>query len=128
MRLFDTSSFYLALKTEKSAFLKEAYLLNLTLYEFGNIIWKEINLRKSLTLEEGARILKFSNNLIKSLKIIEPDYEEVLHLAVILKINFYDASFVQAAKQLKVVLVTEDKTLIKAAQKIIKICSLAELK
>ncbi|MCD6368541.1 MAG: type II toxin-antitoxin system VapC family toxin [Thermoproteales archaeon] len=95
--------------------------LDLAAYELGNIIWKECTLRNLISSEDAAskaeqiaRILE----IIEQTKIESPqDFKDTMKLATKLKLTFYDASYLQAAKKMKTPLVTEDNELRKKAEK-----------
>jgi len=127
MRVFDTSSIYLTFKSRKINILKNAYVLTLSVYEFGNIFWKEIKILKAISEEEGLLVLKFFQKKIQEMKIVNPDFVDVLKVALNLNISYYDASFVQAAKRFNVPLITEDKKLKRIASDIIEVYSLSEI-
>ena len=58
MRLiFDSSSIFRAIQTNRIRVLMERHTLDLARYELGNILWKEHALYKRLTTEENLKIL-----------------------------------------------------------------------
>ena len=62
------------------------------------------------------------------MKIVYPDFKKVLDLAIQYKITYYDASFVQIAKEYNVPLITEDKKIINAVGNYITVFNLDALK
>lgn len=127
MRVFDTSSLYTALKKNGIGFLLNAYTLTLAKYEFGNVIWKEVKFAKSITAKEAEKVLNFMSKIFEKMKIIEPDHKYVLKMSTEFNLNYYDASYLQAAYKLQLPLITEDKKLKNAANKHIKVCSFDEI-
>ena len=62
------------------------------------------------------------------MKIVYPDFKKSLSIAIQYNINFYDAPFVQIAKEYNVPLITEDKKLINAVGNYIYALTLNTLK
>jgi len=62
------------------------------------------------------------------MKIVYPDFKKSLSLAIQYNITYYDASFVQIAKEYNVPLITEDKKLINAVGNYISAFNLDALK
>ncbi|VAX37664.1 hypothetical protein MNBD_UNCLBAC01-1658 [hydrothermal vent metagenome] len=127
MNIFDTSSFYLALRKEKSHLLKNTINQSLIKYEIGNVIWKEVDLIKSISKTEGLTILIFVHKIFKTMNIIEPNPQNISTLATDLNITYYDASFIQLAKEKQMPLITEDKKLKKSANKVVTALSLKDI-
>ncbi|MBI4009175.1 type II toxin-antitoxin system VapC family toxin [Candidatus Roizmanbacteria bacterium] len=77
-------------------------------YEVGNSLRSKV-LRKKV--EKSRAFLLFEN--FHELDIVEEDvdYFEVLKLAVLNNLSFYDASYLYLVKQLKIKLLTLDQTL-----------------
>lgn len=127
MRVFDTSSLYTALKKDSIGLLLNAYTLTLAKYEFGNAIWKEVKLAKSITAKEAEKVLNFMSKIFEKMKIIEPDHKSILNIATDFHLNYYDASYLQASYKLQLPLITEDQKLKNAANKHIKVYSFDEI-
>ncbi len=127
MRVFDTSSLYIALKTAHVDLLRNSYALILSKFEFGNLLWKEISLSKSISKHEGLVTFKFFLKNFNKMRIINTDFKKVLSLAVSLNISFYDASFIQAAIKMKAPLITEDQKLKRIASDLVEVASLDDV-
>lgn len=127
MRVFDTSSIYLAVKRGSIGLLMNAYTLTLAKYEIGNAIWKQIRLKKALSPKEGEKVLRVFGKIFHEMEVIEPDYERVLKISTDLRVNYYDASYLQAAQKLRIPLITEDKKLRVVADEYIEAYSLDEI-
>ena len=127
MMLLDTSSIYLAVKKNRTDLLENACGVALSRYEFANIIWKEVCLGKRMTQNDGFMVYRHFQKVFRELRVISPDMNHALRLAVSLKISVYDAAFVQAALKARVPLVTEDKKLLVAASKLTQTFALAEI-
>jgi predicted nucleic acid-binding protein len=98
------------------------HTLDLTRYELGNVIWKECVL-KSVISDEDAR--SKARHVIKVLRTMnieeissEEDFNEVMNLAIELKLTFYDASYLHIARKEGLTLVTEDRELRKKSSKV----------
>lgn len=121
--LFDASSLVGLIrspKEHKAGLLREARILDLTYYEVGNAIWKELELLRIMNNDEAS---KLSNALVKTLdavgtlKLGAGDFEEILALARREKLSFYDSSYLYATKKNEMTLVSEDGKLSKIAKK-----------
>jgi predicted nucleic acid-binding protein len=106
------------MKDKGLIYLKGTIILDLTLYELGNIIWKACHLRRVLSEEEameGAKDLVKVLELARRVQLKGEDVEEVMRLALRLGLTFYDASYLYLAKSKDYVLVTEDEDLLRQA-------------
>jgi predicted nucleic acid-binding protein len=106
------------MKDKGLIYFKGSFILDLTLYELGNIIWKACSLRRVISEEEaleGAKDLAKVLELARRVQLKEEDVEEVMRLALSLGLTFYDASYLYLAKSKDYVLVTEDEDLLKQA-------------
>lgn len=123
--LLDSSAIILILKwlKEKSIEALEGQAtLNLAYYEINNVIWKQYMIEGSIDLKEAinmareiAEILGIMN--IEELKSAE-EIGEAMKYAIEQKLTFYDASYLQKAKNKNYILITEDKELLKKSEKI----------
>jgi predicted nucleic acid-binding protein len=106
------------MKDKGLIYLKGPFILDLTLYELGNIIWKACSLRRVISEEEaleGAKDLAKVLELASRVQLKGGDVEEVMRLAPRLGLTFYDASYLYLAKSKDYVLVTEDEDLLRQA-------------
>src|SRR5579884_2252975 len=102
--LFDASSLFLLIRSSheyrKLHIFDDAGVLELTYYEIGNTIWKESELLKLISKEEGTRL---AGLIVKSLvglqfiKLAAADFAEILEMAKKERLSFYDSSYVYAA-------------------------------
>jgi predicted nucleic acid-binding protein len=119
-RLFDASSIVnLMVKRGSSALdlVKGGHILDLTLYEVGNALWK-LQREKKLTAEEVRHLMGTVSRLTHWVEIVSAsklDLAEVMKRAVESEITFYDASYVVAAKLKGATLITDDAKLARAA-------------
>ena len=89
-------------------------------YELGNAVWKDLHLFKKLTEEEAELLLTVFHKAMLRIRI-EPQLDvserlEVLRNAGSQGISYYDSSYLTSAIRLEATLVTEDKSLRKAAR------------
>ena len=102
--------------------VKENYILDLTLYEIGNALWKEAILLKRISLEEALKTISFIENLRKILiakSLSDEDLlPKVLKISLQQKITYYDAAYITIAQNQKLTLITDDSKLIKTAKKL----------
>lgn len=117
MSLLDASSIFEALRTLSLKPLEGASTLDLARYEVGNAIWKHGNILHTLSQEESKIMIEEASRLFSLLDIADISRGEaaVLDLAGSLKTTFYDASYLHVAKEMKVILVTEDSQLAEKA-------------
>lgn len=118
-RLYDTSALLnLVLKGSGSlSVLQEQAVLDLTIYELGNSIWKISYLQKKITKEEACSLLEVCLTVRTNMKVmnIQGMEEEAKELSVDTGLSFYDSSYLALAKIHNLVLVTDDKRLARAA-------------
>ena len=120
--LIDASALLDLIKRKKKEILNQ-YILDLTIYEIGNAIWKETYLFKTLTKEEALNFMKNFANIKSKLKIItiQNDLKEIMNTAIEEKLTFYDAAYLYFAIKNKLTLITNDKKLYEAAKNKIKV-------
>jgi len=125
--LLDASAFILLIKKAnvQTTFqcLQNSLVLDLTVYEVGNALWKESNLAKFLTPEESKTLEKVAQIILsRTDKILNEDvtFQKIMEIAKTENISFYDSSYIYFAKQKNIKLVTEDQTLKVKAQKYVQ--------
>jgi len=93
-------------------YLKDGYVLTLTLYEVGNALWKEATLLNRLSIDEALLLMEAIEQVYKLLNVISPhDNSLVLKLAHELGLTYYDSSYVVTASELNAELITDDMKL-----------------
>jgi len=132
--LIDASSLMLLMKTANIQtqldHLRTSFLLDLTFYEVGNAIWKETCLTKFLTKNESEVLRnRVQTVLARTDKILSEasNFQKILDISESEKLSFYDSSYLFAAKEKGLVLVTEDKELRTKAEKLVKVQNVATL-
>jgi predicted nucleic acid-binding protein len=132
--LIDASSLMLLMKTANIQteldHLRTSFLLDLTFYEVGNAIWKETCLTKFLTKNESEVLRnRVQTVLARTNKILSEasNFQKILDISASEKLSFYDSSYLFAAKEKGLVLVTEDKELRTKAEKQIEVQNVATL-
>ena len=118
--LFDSSAIISLCSRKKLDKLLEGCTLNLALYELGNAVWRQVCLRKALTLEEGKMALDGLILVVGRLKKAPDSSQGILELAVKEGLTYYDASYLHAAIQSNMVLVTDDEKLSSIAKKFVE--------
>lgn len=119
--------------SDKATELKDAYVdgrLELAapiqiIYEVGNTIWKNPQLTEKDSAEAITSLLQMD------LQLLPPNLQRVsraMELARSNGITFYDASYLQAAEELKTTLLSTDDKQIAAGKGTIKILHLREVK
>ena len=132
--LIDASSLMLLMKTANIQteldHLRTSFLLDLTFYEVGNSIWKETCLTKFLTKNESEVLRnRVQTVLARTNKIPSEasDFQKILDISENEKLSFYDSSYLFAAKEKGLILVTEDKELRTKAEKHVEAQNVATL-
>ena len=126
--LLDANAF-LDLVRRKKRMIVDQYILDLTIYEIGNAIWKEVVLFRTLTKDEAIQFMMDLMNIIQKMNIIRihGDLNEIMGLAIEKHITFYDAAYLYFAMKKGLVLVTNDKKLFNAAKDKIKVLNSREI-
>lgn len=125
--LLDASAFILLIKKAnvQTTFqcLKNSLVLDLTVYEVGNALWRESSLAKYLTPEEAQTLEKVAQIILsRTDKILNEDmtFQKIMEIAKNENLSFYDSSYIYFAKQKNIKLITEDQTLKAKAQKYVE--------
>ena len=121
MKLYDSSAIINLCGQKKIDKLLEGWTLNLVFYELGNAVWKQIHVHKTITTNEANAVLDPLIEIFRKLKKPETeDALEILKIAVKENLTYYDASYIHAAMENGLTLVTDDKQLYKTSQKYVK--------
>ncbi len=120
MYLIDTSALYPLVKSLKENIIDytdQFRILDLTIYEIGNVIWKEY--RRGLIKDLSMTITMFNIILDSIAKIsIRPnDLESIINIALKNNISFYDASYIFVANKYGYILVSEDNDIKRSYEK-----------
>ncbi|MHA1616708.1 MAG: type II toxin-antitoxin system VapC family toxin [Candidatus Njordarchaeales archaeon] len=121
--LFDTNALLDIIRRGRDVILGQ-YILDLTIYEIGNVIWKEVVLFKSLKKDEAKLLLEHLNNIIAKMNVIRisaEDTAEILEISTNKRITFYDAAYLYFAKKRNLILVTNDQKLYNTAKSLVKV-------
>jgi len=121
MNLLDPSAIINLCGEKKIDKLLEGWTLNLAFYELGNAVWKQVHIHKTITSDEANTILSLLTEIFKKLK--KPETEEaleILKIAIKESLTYYDASYIHAAMENSLTLVTDDKQLYTTSSKYIK--------
>ncbi|BCU69982.1 type II toxin-antitoxin system VapC family toxin [Stygiolobus caldivivus] len=109
--VFDASSIIRLISEKRVGVLGGNYTVPLAKFELGNTVWKYVILHKTLSEDEGLRLINIISEVLTTMDVIDVDEVEVEKVALTYKLSFYDASYVQLAIGLSLPLVTEDKKL-----------------
>jgi len=115
--LIDASSIQTALRTlkaEAAPLLKDQTILDLTIYELGNIIWKETKEKEEAN--ERAKALEKIITIMQIHRIDPNDITPITQNATRHRLTFYDSAYLTMAQKTNTTLVTEDQQLLNAAQ------------
>jgi len=105
-------------------------ILDLTIYEVGNSIWRLTYLDRKITNAQACSLLDSFLRLTQQMQILRIDDIEKEHAKEIsLKegLTFYDSAYLVLAKDKNSMLVTDDATLRRVASKYVKAISSEDL-
>jgi len=103
---------------EKIDELLKGWTLNLSFYEIGKYVWKQVLFHRKLSLDEGKIVLDSLISIFQMMnKVEEINIIASLEIAAKEGITFYDASYIEAAREKEMKLVTDDSKLYEIAKK-----------
>ena len=112
--LLDASALYPILNYLDKVDVSKIYILPLTFYEVGNAIWKEYYIHKKV--KDPITLVTLFQNFMSRLKVLDnPPADKVMKVAIEKGLTFYDAAYVYSAESHGLILVSEDRELIKKA-------------
>ena len=121
MSLFDSSAIINLCGEGKLDKLLDGWTLKLAFYELGNAVWKQVHLYKNIKPEEATVLLGSLIEVFDALKKSKDGNAlDILSKALKEGINYYDASYIQAAIDNGLTLVTDDLQLYNASKKYVK--------
>ncbi|MDK2384509.1 MAG: type II toxin-antitoxin system VapC family toxin, partial [Candidatus Korarchaeota archaeon] len=113
--LVDASAFYpLAFIEGGEYVLVDSYIMDLTVYEIGNIIWKRTR-RGLVDFSEVIASMEDLFGLVEILRIDHLDLREIETMAVKQGLTFYDSAYLYYSERKDLILVTEDQELAEKA-------------
>jgi predicted nucleic acid-binding protein len=122
--VMDASSFLLIIKKqgEKAAkVLKTCATIPLIYYEIGNALKTSTIVHQYITQEEAVETLRGIHLGLELMKILEQetidDFIEILSNGIKYGLTYYDSAYLTLAMKHEATLITEDKSLGKAAEK-----------
>ena len=115
--LFDASALFLLIQRDdiisKVDVLRNIHVLHLTIYEVGNVLWKETYIFKRI--KNPYRFVDLVQEILRYINLLnDPPLSEVLKLSLSRGLTFYDSSYVYVAENIGMTLVTEDKQILKS--------------
>lgn len=118
MILYDASVFINHARDQKLDC--SAHILDLTYYEVGNALWKQVTKLKILDSAGAAATIELLKNWENVLQLRASDLQGIFGSATELNISFYDATYVFYAKKHGFELHTCDKVLYEKAKNVVK--------
>lgn len=125
-RLFDASAVVNIIVnrgSEATKLLGNYIILDLTIYEVGNSIWRLCYLEKKITYDEACKFLKSFLSLTQHMMVLSINgiEENAKKYSLEKGLTFYDASYVAVSENQNLLLVTDDDRLAKVASKHVKV-------
>lgn len=127
MNLLDASAFLNLCSRGRVGKLSGSSILSLTWYEVGNAIWKQV--RRGRMSEDLAReFLETVLQVMANLEVLNPsNWLKILDIALEESLSFYDASYIQVARERDLRLVTDDKRLYEVARRYVEVARSEEI-
>ena len=114
MKLIDTSILYEIISERETDVIRNSFILDLTIYEFGNAVWKQHKFFGIPKKECVGLIENFSKLGLRIIRINLNDLTEITEVAIKQGITVYDASYIFYAKKHSLELLTSDEKMKKA--------------
>ena len=128
MSIFDSSSIINLCGEKKISKLIEGWTINLTFYELGNAVWKQVYAYKTIDENEANKLLDALMEVFMRLRKPEKENSlEILKIALKEGLTYYDAAYIQAAIENKLALVTDDKQLLEVGKKYVRVSTSDEI-
>jgi len=128
MNIFDSSSIINLCGEKKISKLIEGWTINLTFYELGNAVWKQVYAYKTIDENEANKLLDALMEVFMRLRKPEKENSlEILKIALKEGLTYYDAAYIQAAIENKLALVTDDKQLLEVGKKYVRVSTSDEI-
>lgn len=126
--IFDASAIYKLVHAGKAKALADGTTLDLAAYELGNAVWKAVA-SKSIDQSQGLKLINFLEEILGKMETVSAaaHLDEVLDLAVKIRLTFYDAAYLHASIKRNKPLVTEDNVLYNAAKQFTTVRKAEEL-
>jgi predicted nucleic acid-binding protein len=116
--LFDSSAILNLAGTRAASELLEGHTTGLSEFEIGNALWRQATRGGKFSVQEAAKAFDKIIGLLSLMSLVEnPPPTQTLELAVSEGLTYYDASFLLAAIDSGLPLVTDDAALLKAASR-----------
>jgi len=115
--IFDSSAIINLCGEKKTEKLLDGWTINLAIYELGNAVWKQVKVYRRITVDEANLLLDSLTEVFKRLR--KPSSEnplKTLEIAVKEDLTYYDASYISAAVENNLTLVTDDEKLYNAGK------------
>lgn len=132
--LFDASALVNLLVSRGGVALELARgndILDLTIYEAGNALWKLSILRKEISTTEAdsllSTLLRTATEHMYVVKVSDIDHMSVASLARSERVSYYDAAYISATRERKRQLVTDDARLAAIGSRFVKVKRSADL-
>jgi len=128
MNLFDSSAIINLCGEKKIDKLLGGWTINLAFYELGNAVWKQVHVNKTITVVEANTVLDPLIEVFKRLRKPKAEHAlEILKIALKENLTYYDASYIHAAMENGLKLITDDEQLKKVSKKYVKTVTSEEL-
>ncbi len=115
MKIYDASAFFERIL--KKEIEPDAFVIDLTVYEMGNITLKHERKLKTISREEAISILTILSEWSPVIFIRPEETPFIYQTASNLELTFYDAAYIFFSQKFNATLETCDKTLYERAKK-----------
>jgi len=115
MILYDTSALFE--RISKGSADKEGFILDLTVYEIGNVLWKQAFKTKAISKSDAESILEVVNLWERIIRVSPDDEKGIFKVCETTGLTFYDAAYIHFSKKYGLELYTCDKKLYTAGKR-----------
>lgn len=111
--LIDASALYSIFESGNLPLVSDIAVLTLTKYEVGNVVWKR---NRKGDIRNLTLLINSLTEFFASVNTIDMDFYSTQQIAIKRDISFYDAAYIDAAERLNLLLITEDKEILKKSK------------
>jgi len=115
MKLYDASAFFKHL--QKNKLNRKHFILDITIYEIGNVIWKYVTKLKKISKQDAEKITQPLILWDRIIRIESNDEIKIMKISLSTKLTYYDSAYIYFSKKFGMELLTCDKKMFKTAKK-----------
>lgn len=118
MKLIDTSYFYDVVLSKDQTLVLDSYVLDLTLYEIGDVLWKHYKKLKTISKSDYLTFPHSISDLsLNVIRFDQCDFPAISSIVDRFNLIFYDSAYVFYAKKYRLEILTHDQLVKEAFEK-----------